>query len=202
MKGSIQLYFCFEVANEILLEKIEKNQKVLGKSFVFSLLEYRRLTPKYIKYKTPPLMVNLGFLKIGNNEFEIIAKIYEFGVVTIKMILPIATTIDDIVRQSKDFVENKEIQRNAEAIAQKVKRAIHYALVRPYQELEWEDYSIFIINDIERPLLAKDFLNQYSRQIASILRSEENLSEQEITDAIKNPQSYTPQDLLLGLTAK
>lgn len=197
-QGSIQLYFCFEVANEILLEKIEKNQNVLGKSFVFSLLEYRRLTPKYIKYKTPPLMVNLGFLKIGNNEFEIIAKIYEFGVVTIKMILPIATTIEDVGRQSKEFVENKEIQRNAEAIAQKVKRAIHYALVRPYQELEWEDYSIFIINDIERPLLAKDFLNQYSRQIASILRSEENLSEQEITDAVKNPQSYSPQDVVLA----
>lgn len=196
-KGSVHLYFCFEVASEIALEKVERSQQVMGKSFVFSLLEYRRLTPKYIKYKTPPLLVNLGPLRSGDEEFEVIAKIYDFGVITIKLVLPIATTLDSVSYQSQKLVENKELQKSAESIAQKITHAIQYALVRPYRELEWEDYTVFIINNTEQQLPAKDVLSYYQRPIASILRSEQDLSEQEINDALKNPLSYTPQDLVL-----
>lgn len=196
-QGSIHLYFCFEVANEILLEKIEKNEKVLGKSFVFSPLEYRRLTPKYIQYKAPPLMVNLGLLKIGEYEFEIIAKIYNFGVITIKMLTPVTDNFEQLAKRSQELVENQDLRKTAEAIVRKITRAIHYALKRAYQELEWEDYTIFVVNRLKRPLTASDLTKRYSRQIASILRSELQLSEQEVADALKNPLSYTPRDLVL-----
>ncbi|MBI4151747.1 hypothetical protein HY496_02145 [Candidatus Woesearchaeota archaeon] len=196
-KGSIHLYFCFEVASEIALEKVERSQQVMGKSFVFSLLEYRRLTPKYIKYKTPPLMVNVGSITIGGEDFEVIAKIYDFGVITIKFILPIAPTLDGVVVQSQKLVENSELQKNAEAIVRKVSRAIQYALVKPYSELEWEDYSIFVVNAVNQRLLAKDVPVRYRRPLAAILRSEQNLSDQEIADALKTPLSYTQNDLVL-----
>ncbi len=196
-KGSIHLYFCFEVASEIALEKIERNQQVLGKSFVFSLLEYRRLTPKYIKYKTPPLMINLGTLRSGEEEFEVVAKIYDFGIITIKLILPLAATLENAASQSQKLVENKELQKIAESIAQKITRAIHYSLIKPYRELDWEDYTIFVVNETERKISAKDLLASYPQAIASILRSEKNLSEQETADALKNPLSYTPEDVVL-----
>lgn len=198
IKGSIHLYFCFEVASEIALDKIEQNQQVMGKSFVFSLLEYNRLTPKYIKYKIPPLLVNLGPLQVREYTFDVIAKIYDFGVITIKMIMPIADTLEGTALQSQQCIENKELQQTAEDIVRRINHAIQYALIKPYKELEWEDYCIFIINQFSEKITAKDLLGRQAKEIAAILRTEKNLSEQEITDAIKNPQSYTPHDILLA----
>ncbi|MBI2102430.1 hypothetical protein HYT55_01205 [Candidatus Woesearchaeota archaeon] len=197
-KGSINLYFCFEVASEIALEKIERNQQVMGKSFVFSLLEYRRLTPKYVKYKIPPLVINLGPLKIQEHDCKIIAKIYDFGVITIKIILPIAENLQEVALQSQLVVENKELQKTAEQIVKKIILAIRYALIKPYKELEWEDYSVFIVNQFEKEITGRELLTEEAKPIAAILRTEQNLSEQEITDALKNPVSYTPHDLVLA----
>ena len=197
-KGSINLYFCFEVASEIALEKIERNQQVMGKSFVFSLLEYRRLTPKYVKYKIPPLIINLGPLRIQEQDCKIIAKIYDFGVITIKIILPIAENLQEVALQSQLVVENKELQKTAEQIAKKIILAIRYALIKPFKELEWEDYSVFIVNQFEKEITGRELLTEEAKQIAAILRTEQNLSEQEITDALKNPVSYTPHDLVLA----
>jgi len=193
-KGRIFLYFCFEVANEITLENIEK---IFGKSPELSKLEYHRLTPRYIQYKSPPLFVKIENIEINKRKFEITAKMFEFGVITIKFSTSFSGSLKSLQEISYELTENKDIQKKAESSLKKVINEIKGTLINPREEFDWEDYCIFIVNKFDKKIDAKTLLAQNKKELAYILRSDINLSDMEIHDSIKNPIMYTPNDVIL-----
>lgn len=192
-KGRIFLYYCFEVASEITLENIEK---IFGKSPELSKLEYHRLTPRYIQYKSPPLFIKIGNVEINKRKFEITAKIFEFGVITIKFITSFSGSLKLLQEISYELTENRDIQKKAEFSLKKVINEIKDALINPCKEFDWEDYCVFIVNRFDKKTDAKALLAQNKKELACVLRSDINLSEMEINDSIKNPIMYTPNDII------
>lgn len=65
--GLVMLYYCFDAGYEIQISQLEK---IRGKTARQSLLSYTWLTPPYIRYKVPPLLLRLGKRRISNDGYE------------------------------------------------------------------------------------------------------------------------------------
>ena len=103
--GSIILYFSFDIASEIQLDKLEK---VFGKKPAEAQLAYTKLTPKYIQYTQAPYIIRMGEkqLTIGDKKFDfkLSAKLYDFGVVNVKLVTPFSGDLEDLVKISDKLV--------------------------------------------------------------------------------------------------
>jgi len=195
--GFVQIYYCFDVGESIDINRLEY---VFGDQAEKSLIICKRLTPPYIQYKTPPLFIREGEkkIKIGAEEINstIDIKIYNFGVVTIRISIPLRCNIDELVEMSNLIVGNEEIRNLSISQLNKIIEKIHFAISQPQKNPsdEWEDYYIYLLHEIDEETL---LLEKYRNQIAMILRSEKEMSQFEIEDALKYKLSYHANDLTI-----
>ncbi len=172
--GYLVLYYCFDLGNEILLDKIEK---ILGKKPVELQLTCRRLTPEYLQYRVPPLQIKLGFktikLKDEQIKVEVDSKIYDFGVVSIRFWVPLQGGIIDLRKTSVKFVENKELESEARKEMEKIKAELKEAIIQPLNKEFLETYAVFQIVEFDKETTMKKLLKEHSMSIASALIGEE-----------------------------
>jgi len=206
-RGVLSLYYCFDVGEEIELDKIEK---IFGEAPIASRLVYKRLTPAYMQYRKAPLLVELGSLELQTGKSKLQAgchaKLYDFGVITIIFRLPLQGSLQSLVSLSAELIGNERLYQVAvdqlERLRAEIKRAIVQA---PYEivkeapaEPDWEDYAIFYVQSFDRPLMARDLLLSHADEIARILRSEsEPLSNPELADAVRQTLSYYENELAI-----
>ncbi|MGB3341355.1 MAG: hypothetical protein WBB37_07735 [bacterium] len=199
-KGMAMLYYCFDVGYEIHISHLEK---IRGKTARQSLLSYSRLTPPYIQYKVPPLLIRIGKRRINIDNKETIvlvdAKVYDFGVITIRFTLSITGDLEQLHERSIHLTESKALRKKAIAEFLKIKSDILQSISNPRDnpEQDLEDYAIFMVQEFERPISISELLNDYGSALARVLRGEKNLSTARINDALKNPLSYYENDLTL-----
>ncbi|MBI1730960.1 hypothetical protein HY229_00940 [Candidatus Acetothermia bacterium] len=204
-RGTLMLYYCFDVGDEILLDRIEK---IFGETPVLSRLAYERLTPEYVKYRKEPLLIKMGTLDIeiadSLHSSTCQAKLYDFGVATITFKIPLHETLHGLVGMATSVVGNAKIQQTARAQLDRLLLEISDEVVQSpnvlnlSDELEWEDYAIFSVERFNRPMLGKELLAAHAGEIAKILRSEaEPLSEWELADATKQALSYYQDELAI-----
>jgi hypothetical protein len=140
-------------------------------------------------------------LLIGNKEEDIIVdvKIYGFGVVTIRLSIPLRGNLEDLVNKSGQFVGNETLKKCAVEQLKETVGIIYGTIVKPQEkaENEWEDYYIFWVNETEEEENAEDIMKNWKDTIAHILRSEKTMSKSEIEDSLKYPLSYYGNDLTL-----
>ncbi len=95
LTGNVMIYYCFDVGEEIDIPALEA---LFGRKGEKSPLVCRRLAPAYIQYKTPPFFAREGErpLRIGGREYPATfdVKFYGFGVVTVRITLPLAGQLD------------------------------------------------------------------------------------------------------------
>ncbi|GBC75973.1 hypothetical protein HRbin07_00165 [bacterium HR07] len=197
--GSLLLYYCFDVGDEILLDKIES---IFGEAPTTSQLVVERLTPVYVQYRRPPLLIELGQFALSAHYAPAVcrAKLYDFGVISIIFKLPLQGELKDLVGVATELVGNPKVYQLAREQLQRLQSALAPGIVQASysKETEWEDYAIFSIEQFERPLSARELLADYGAEIAKILRCEiEPLSDSELSEAIRQPLSYYEDELAL-----
>jgi len=198
-EGKIYVYYIFDIASEIHLEKLEK---VLGKKPLESQISYTRLTPKYVRYPQPPYLINITEKTIDldqntKGKFKITAKIYDFGVISIRFSLQFSGTLEEMNYYSDLLVDNEAIENEAIKQVERIKREISEALVKPIDKPTYEDYIIFYVKEFDKKIKANELTKQYERQIASIIRAEkEELNVNQIKDTLKNSISYFDDDIV------
>ncbi len=197
--GSLFLYYCFDVGEEILLEKIEH---IFGEAPTTSHLVVERLTPAYVQYRRPPLLIELGSIALSAHYAPAVcrAKLYDFGVISIVFKLPLQGELKDLIGVATELVGNPKVYQRAREQLQRLQSALAPGIVQAShsEEVEWEDYAIFSIEQFERPLSAQQLLSEYGSEIAKILRCEiEPLSASELSEAIRQPLSYYEDELAL-----
>jgi hypothetical protein len=198
--GFAMCYYCFDAGYEILLSRIEK---IRGKTARQSLLSYTRLTPPYIQYKKPPLLIRLGKKKIKTNDHEVTAsldaKVFDFGVIVIRITLPVKGTLEHLNEMSIMLTDSRTLHKRAvmefNKIVQDILPSIIKARLNPAEDLE--DYVIFMIQGFEPAVAISELLEHHGVALARILRCEKNLSQAEMSEALKNPLSYYDNDLTL-----
>lgn len=194
-EGIVMSYFCFDVGSEIFLEEIEK---VLGKRAEKVMLSYERLTPEYVQYKTPPLFIRAGIERINGKEWTVDAKLYDFGVITVRLWGNIKGTTPEI---SKMFDKNEDgLKKRAMAILNKILDEIKNYVNKPVIDVEktFSNYNVFFVQRFDKSWKPQDLIKRYSEDIAQFLRREsKKLSEPEVKDIMRIPLSYYSDDLTI-----
>ena len=199
VEGTIISHYCFDAAEEIELGKIET---LFGKKAKESKIDYQRITPPYIQYKTSPLLIKLGNFekKIADIDFSINChtKIYDFGVITIKFFIPIKDIEWGTLKKiNTEILKNQVLEKKAFEYFEKVKEEIKELIILPNKEIEWEDYPVFMVKQFEKSMDAKELLKSI-KDIGKVLAGEDlDLSKKEINDATKDPLSYFKDDLTI-----
>lgn len=198
--GKIYIYYSFDVSSEIQLEKLEK---VFGKKPIESQITYTRLTPKYVKYSQPPYLITIGEKTVElsqerKEKFKITAKIYDFGVISLRFSIPFSGTLDDMNTLSDVLVDNENLEKEAIKQIERIKKEIAEVIVKPIESPTYEDYIVFYVKSFEKKIKSDDVIKNYSKKIAAILRSEkEELNDEQVKDALKLSVSYFDDDIVL-----
>ncbi len=198
-EAQIHTYYSFDVASEIQLDRLEK---VFGKKPVESRLAYTRLTPKYVQYAQPPYLIKLGEKQIELSPekkflFSIVAKLYDFGVVSIRFTMPFSGEMEDMTSVSNDLSGNEAMDKEAMRQLDRIRKEISDVFVKPVAEPDYEDYMIFYVKEFEKRVPVKDLVEKSAEKIAAILRSEtEELNETQVKDTLKTSVSYFTDDVV------
>ncbi|MBI5223065.1 hypothetical protein HY990_01455 [Candidatus Micrarchaeota archaeon] len=199
-QGWVYLYYVFDIANEIRLEKLEK---VFGKRPVESQFTYKRITPNHVSYSQPPLSIKLGTRQkdLGDGvklNFRISAKFYDFGAVSFKLSFPFSGTFAELTKISARINGNSDLEKDIRHELERIKAEIQDVLVGPAPNTLYEDYIVFHIQTLEKPAPALDFVTQNANALAKIIRSDSGeLSDSLVKETLRNSLSYYVDDLVI-----
>ncbi|MEM4714199.1 MAG: hypothetical protein QXQ79_01510 [Candidatus Nanoarchaeia archaeon] len=199
-KGDLFVYYCFDVAYEIVLEKIET---IFGKKPEQFAIKCERLMPEYVQYKVPPLLVRLGKrqIKIGKKKYvaNLKAKLFDFGVVSLFFQIPFSGDLKDIAVLTYQLAKNKNLDKLAKDEVKILLKEIKQFLIKPQEKLEfWDNYIIVSAKSLEKNYTAKSLLETAKYDLAKIILCEKSrLSEQEIEDSLKHVLSYYEDEIAI-----
>ncbi len=199
--GMICVYHSFDIGSEILVEKLEK---ILGAVPKVSPIEVKKISPRYVQYRQPPLLVSLGTHRtpVGKRVFEakVLAKIYDFGVITILYRMPFSGDLKELRELSARLWDAlPEMEKTAFGHLERIRKEISPLIVNPVRETSSEDYVVYYANSFDRPVTAGELARKYSEDIACIVASEPGgLSAQEIKETFKNSLSYSNDLVVAG----
>ena len=145
-RGTLLLYHCFDVGEEILVDQIST---IFGEAPTSSRLVHERLTPAYVQYRKPPLLVDLGPVTLGAGEktWQAVcrAKLYDFGAITIVLKVPLQGTLQSLASLAAALVESEAVRDAAQQQMSRIEKEVARAIVRPHYHHahdthdEWED---------------------------------------------------------------
>jgi len=198
VKGQVIALFAFDVGYEVSLERLSG---MLATTPV-QPLSRKKQTPTYMQYTKPPQILSLG-LATGHFAVpgSIQATIFDFGAVSIAYRWPIGqgneVSLEDLPKISADLY-NLDIGLHAKEQAESLVRKIEPAIFRPRLSDLVEDYYLFIIEELDRPMNASELLASHRGLLARTLRFETaDLSRPQQDEALAQAISYYENDLAL-----
>ncbi len=201
-QGRILVYHLFAVADTIDLDHVRRLWE--GQSKTTRLIS-RRAAPEYIQFINPPVSLPLGERMLGLRPDEqipgrAVAKIFDFGVVSIRWEIDLPKCWDDLVKQAPCFVDNSALEVLSRQLLAEIRPKLAPGLKNPYGEVLEEDYTIFYIESFEgvEPLSARQLLADHGADIAQLIRGEEKaLSPSEQIETLRQRISYFDDDLVV-----
>ncbi len=193
--GNAFLYYCYDVGTGF---DIDGAEKALGGDAERISLGVERLAPTYIQYRKRPLLVRLGHISVNHGmNLEGVAKIYDFGVITIRLRMPLHGAFAGLKQTCLSINGSTALQDAAQhafrALYDRVKQFTH----DPYMHDDvFEDYVITHVEHFDKHISGAELMTHHARTIADALRCEKNeLSQMELNESLKNPLSYFADDL-------
>jgi hypothetical protein len=198
-KGRIIIYRIYDVADEINLSLVESMIKEEARRMRLSRYPYM----KALEFTDPPVSFVLpGFTKqlFGQETaIHVVAKAFDFGVVSLAFNIPIPDKTDfhDLEAVSKALDTDEGIDEKAwEYIGQLVSSLGSAITGASIKEDYTEDYMIIFLQELEWDISANDFLSQYDPS-RLLLYETRDVSEHTRTETLKHRFSYYPDDLVI-----
>jgi hypothetical protein len=189
-------FYLFDVAETIDLAAIPA--LVAGPSSRARLTP-KPATPPYVQYDTPPLSFEgeaVDAPAIGG--FRARIRVYDYGVISIGWSRPFAGEWQDLMSIGQTLIESDEFERRTEALCRTIVDRLRPALIGYRDAFLSEDYLVYAITQLDRPLSADQLVEARGNSIASILRGErQTLSRQETTKILRHRISYLADDLVI-----
>lgn len=224
-QGKILIYYLFDIADEINLDKLRRQWA--GRSTNIKLVS-RRASPYYMQFENEPLLLPLGKMSLLLEpdmpiEAEVRAKAFDFGVLSICWEVPILSDWSQLVEDAYLYIDNDYIADQSLKLLEDLIPALDGTLTTattgrtgqlpaleenstqiskilksPHKNVLLEDYTIFYVNRFEVHFSAEELLEQASSDIASIVRGESKaLSRWERDHVLENRISYFEDDLVV-----
>ncbi|MBI1910558.1 MAG: hypothetical protein HYS21_00995 [Deltaproteobacteria bacterium] len=197
-KGRIIIYRLFDVALEINLGLIDQ-RKEGTKRLRISKYPYM----KALEFTNPPLSFELAPYKktLFDREINVnvIAKAYDFGVISIAFDIPIPpdTAFSSLEEVAKELDTDSTIEDKAREYTIQLMESLGKAVISPeIKEGFVEDYMIFFVEELGENLTIPDFLSSYDPS-RLLLYETRNLSRFTKKETLRHSFSYYPDDLII-----
>lgn len=198
-RGRIIIYRLYDVASEINLSLAEKGAREGARRLHFSKHPYMKaleITNPPISFELAPFSKDLfgKSVKVG-----VIAKAYDFGVISIAFDVPMPedTPLAELEAVTRDMDIDESIDEKAKAYCLGLMEGMGAAVVHP--EIKWdfiEDYMVIYIEALKAPASVAEFVRAYdvSRLLLYETRELSGLTKGE---TLKHRFSYYPDDLVI-----
>lgn len=198
-KGRIIIYRLFDVALEINLSKIEERTKEGARRLKFSKYPYM----KAIEFTNPPVSFELQpFTKtlFGREvKVSVIARAYDFGVLSIAFDVPIpkGTSFEELESVTRALDTDPSIDVTAKDYVVQLMEGLKDSIVSPDLKEDFiEDYLIFYIEDLSGTTAAAELLEAYDPS-RLLLYENRDLSPFTRRETLRHSFSYYPDDLII-----
>lgn len=205
ISGTFSILILYDVCDEIRLEELRGILKLprAGREPPF-----RQPAPEYVQFSRPPVAEPAHTLMLAGGE-PVNGRIayYEYGVVSLNLVIPFKAGWEDIVTLSSRWMNAPELEQTAAEVVQKHLQMAAPALVNLYQEKLSEDYFIIhlhgLFDDQGNPITATTLIETCGDYLAQIVRGEPaRFSRAERAEILESRMSYYETDLLVvGWTA-
>ena len=194
--GQIVAFYLFDVAEAVDLEMVPKLVGVRG---VAGYLAPKPTTPPYVQYGNPPLSFSgeeLGLPAVG--AFQTRVRFYDYGVVSVALSQPFEGPWDGFTALGAKLIESADLEQRAEDLCRQAATRTREAMRSYRSDYLSEDYAVFAIHQLDRPVTAEQLIAERGTDIASMLRGESQpLSPQEIATVLQHRISYLANDLVI-----
>lgn len=189
-QGAFVAYFVYDVADTIDLARLAI---VGGEGVSRAPLQLRReASPDFIEFETQPVVARLPTLA-GAPEIRV--KIFDYGVVSVRLRIPFAGPWVDFAAFTRRLRVDNDLVSLAEVTRDRVLREIASALDEPHAPLV-EDYFVFEVERFEEPIDGSTLLGPCADAIARLVLCEERrIVPVEAADAMRVNFAYFDDDL-------
>jgi hypothetical protein len=194
--ATLTAFYLFDVADQIDVVAL---QSIIGGGAAAARLVPKANVPSYFQYATPPVIVDGEPLGIGDLDgFRARLKFFDYGVVSLALTRPFSGEWADLIALSQRYIENDALEQQAEGVCRDVCGRFSAALSAARGTYLSEDYLVFAITALERPLPAEAIVLTHGAEIALLLRGERHaLSDQEQGEVLRHRLSYLADDLVI-----
>ncbi len=180
---------------------LEESKRIVSASAAEGKVQNPRV-PKYFDYNPPPLRIlqQIPPLHVGRHEVSSAMDVvlYDFGGVTVTYEIPFKGPLTDLRQLSHELSESDVLLEDSRQQVEDLLEAIRPAVIRPSVANLAEDYVIYHAEEFTSPCPVNELHACYGQEIAQILRVEkQELSEQEIADAVSVRISFATDDITL-----
>jgi hypothetical protein len=205
ISGTLSILFLYDVCDEIRLEELRTILKLppAGREPPF-----RQPAPEYVQFARPPAVESAQTLfLVGGEQIDGRVAYYEYGVVSLNLVIPFETGWEEIVTLSARWMNAPELEQKAAEVVQRHLQKATPALVNLYDEKLSEDYYVIhlrnVLDDNQNPISAATLIDSCGDHIAQIVRGEPaRFSAAERAEILESRMSYCETDLLVvGWTA-
>ncbi len=197
-KGRLLIYRLFDVADEIDLTVVERKTK-----------EATRVRPskipfsKALHFKNPPLSLELKpfSITLASSKFNVsvIAKVFDFGVVSICFVIPAeGLTLKDLTEVAIAADRDKGLHQRAVQYIRALMDTFSEALsVASLKENFFEDYFITYIQEFNHTPSMQDLIDSFPLANLLLMDPRTSLSHRTIQEALRHRFSYYQDDLVV-----
>ena len=193
--GAFHASFLFDVADTIDLTKLVN---IAGESAQPAPLRMRATpSPERIQYAIPPLAANLAPVTVDGRVASMRAKIYDYGVISVRFSFPYAGSWEDFVALCVAMRTGDSLSSLAQTFVKTIIQGCAAALDQPHPALE-EDYFVSCIEQLEPVLDAATLLETHRAELVELMSAENRrLASEEVIEDSKLHFSYYPDDLVI-----
>jgi hypothetical protein len=189
-------FYLFDVAETIDLSAIPA---LVAGPASRARLAPKPATPAYVQYDTPPLSFDGEAVDAPEiHGFRARVRVYDYGVIAIGWSKPFSGAWQELMSIGQTLIESDDFERRTEALCRTIAERLRPALVGYRDAFLSEDYLVYAITQLDRPLSAEELVHARGDSIASMLRGERQaLSHQETTKILRHRISYLADDLVI-----
>lgn len=193
VSGSFRILFLYDVAEEIDLDRLKA---VLGAA--------QAAPPACcLQFERPPLLDPFPPIEAGaGRRWSVLAKYYEYGVITIELAAPFDLTWPELVKSAARAICGEGLDGQVAAVARECVAKARAAMIKASARVAEETYACVEMRPVRLPdghlATASELIENYGDHIARILRREPGeLSGEEAAHTLESRMSYHPADLVV-----
>jgi hypothetical protein len=200
VRGEFRILNCFDIADSIDLEKL---QKCLGPKAANAPQSFTHLVPEYAQAQSPPVLESLDSVTLPTGErLDARIKYYWFGVASVELTIRFDCDLDSLTPKSYRWMNAPEVEQASEELLRSRLERVRPALAKPSAKWLDEDYLVIDIQSAQhsdgKPATAAELLERHAGAITQIVRGEiVPLSASERDEVIRSALSYSPTDLIV-----